>query len=205
VPRSIVIAIATFASFAFQVSFVVVSFIFLIVVVLQSLTGDIVSSVVVSIVGFLSELLFVPPVFSLAASDPSDTLAFLIAGLVITRLIVRAGEVANLAALQRAQTTQLYQLAQHLLASDPDVSLVEGMLRPFRFRFNLAAVCLLMPRQRHFKSTGARSNHFGRPDTHGIISGRDSQDSGTGVAGRLLRDEHKVIGATGFEGLGNVG
>jgi hypothetical protein len=35
VPSSIVIAIATFASFAFHVNFVVVSFIFLIVVVLQ--------------------------------------------------------------------------------------------------------------------------------------------------------------------------
>ena len=56
-----------------------------------SLTGDFVSSVIVSLVGFLlPELLLIPPILSLGVSDPSDTLALvssLITGLGVTRLI----------------------------------------------------------------------------------------------------------------------
>jgi len=125
VPSSIVTAIATFACFAFRVNFGV-SFIFLIIVVLQSLAGDFVSSVIVSVVAFLCLNYFsVPPIFSLTVSDPSDTLSlisFLITGLVITRLIARARKATDSAALQRVRTTRLYELAQQLLASDPNAS-----------------------------------------------------------------------------------
>ena len=138
VPSAIVVAIATFACFAFHVNFAVVSFIFLIIVVLQSLTGDFVSAVIVSVIAFLClNYFFVPPLFSLAVSDPSDTLAlvsFLITGLVVTRLIARAREAASLAAMQGAHTTRLYELAQQLLASDPNASLEEGLLKPLRLR-----------------------------------------------------------------------
>jgi hypothetical protein len=61
IPSTIVIAFATFACFTFHVNFAVVSFIFLIIVVLQSLTGDFVSSVIVSVVAFLCLNYFFPP------------------------------------------------------------------------------------------------------------------------------------------------
>jgi K+-sensing histidine kinase KdpD len=73
-PSSIVVGITTFACFLFHVNFPTVSFVFLIIVALQSLTGDFWSSAIVSVVAFLClNYFFVPPIFSLAVSDPSDT------------------------------------------------------------------------------------------------------------------------------------
>jgi len=64
---------------------------YLIVVVLVSLTGDFVSSAFVSIVAFLClAYFFTPPIFSLGLTDPLNVLAllaFLTTALVITRLV----------------------------------------------------------------------------------------------------------------------
>jgi two-component system sensor histidine kinase KdpD len=208
VPSSIVIAFATFACFAFHVNFAVVSFIFLIIVVLQSLTGDLVSAVIVSFIAFLClNYFFVPPIFSLAVSDPSDTLAlisFLITGLVITRLIARTREAADVAAGQRAQTTQLYELAQQLLASDPNASPEEGLLRRFRLRFNLAAVCLFDAATARLYIDGDSPHDLADQTRTAFVSRCNSQDLHAGVAVRLLHGEHGIIGAIGFDGLQSV-
>lgn len=207
-PSGIVIAFATFACFAFHAHLAVVSFIFLIIVVLQSLTGDFASAVIVSVIAFLClNYFFVPPVFSFMVSDPSDTLAlfsFLITGLVVTRLIARAREAADMAAVQRSQTTRLYELSLRLLASDPNASLEEGLLRPFRLQLNLSAVCLF--------DAGTAQLHIDGDSLHGLadltrtayVSRCNSQDLCAGVAVRLLHGEHQIIGAIGFDGLQDV-
>lgn len=189
IPSAIVIAIATFACFAFHVNFAVVSFIFLIIVVLQSLTGDFVSAVIVSVIAFLClNYFFVPPLFSLAVSDPSDTLAlvsFLITELVVTRLIARAREAANLVALQAAHTMRLYERAQQLLAPDPNASL-EELLRPLRLRFNLAAVCLFDAGTADLSMEGYSLNHLADQTRTAFVSRSNSQDTNAGVTVRLL-------------------
>ena len=95
-----------------------------------------------SVIAFLClNYFFVPPIFSLAVSDPSDTLAliaFLITGLIVTRLTARAREAAESAARQREDTTRLYDLAQALLATNPDVTIGTELLKPFKSRFGLA-------------------------------------------------------------------
>ena len=208
IPSAIVITIATFTCFAFHVNFPVVSFIFLIVVVLQSLTGDFVSAVIVSVIAFLClNYFFVPPVFSLAVSDPSDALAlvsFLITGLVITRLIARAREAADLAALQRAQTTRLYELAQQLLASDPNLSLEEGLLEPLRLRFDLAAVCLFDAGTADLCMEGNSLHQLAEQTRAAFVSRSNSQDTNARATVRLLHGKHQIIGAIGFEGLQDV-
>ena len=208
VPSAIVVAIATFACFAFHVNFAVVSFIFLIIVVLQSLTGDFVSAVIVSVIAFLClNYFFVPPLFSLAVSDPSDTLAlvsFLITGLVVTRLIARAREAASLAAMQGAHTTRLYELAQQLLASDPNASLEEGLLKPLRLRFSLAAVCLFDAGTAELHLEGDSLNHLADQTRTAFVSRSNSQDTNVGVTVRLLHADHQIIGAIGFEGFQDV-
>ena len=86
-PSVVIVGITTFACFQFHVKFATVSFIYLIIVVLQSLTGDFLSSAIVSVIAFLClNFFFVPPIFSFAVSDSSDTLAlisFLATGLVV--------------------------------------------------------------------------------------------------------------------------
>jgi len=186
IPSSIVIAFATLACFAFHANFAAVSLIFLIIVVLQSLTGDLGSAVIISVIAFLClNYFFVPPIFSLAVSDASDTLAlisFLITGLVVTRLITRTREAADLAAVQRAEATRLYELARQLLASDPGASVEEGLLRPFRLGLNLTAVCLFDAATAQLHIDGDSLHDLGDQTRTAFLSRCNSQDLNAGVA-----------------------
>jgi two-component system sensor histidine kinase KdpD len=205
VPSSIVIGIITFACYIFHLNFPTVSFIYLIVVVLQGLTGDFVSSAVVSVTAFLClNYFFVPPIFSLTVSDSSDTVAlvcFLITGLVVTRLTSRAREAADLATLQREETTRLYELAQELLAMNPDVAIGKGLLKPFKSRFSLVAVCLFDAVTAQLQLEGESLDHLADKTRTAYISKRNFQDRDSGVAVRLLQNGDQIVGAIGFEGL----
>jgi K+-sensing histidine kinase KdpD len=105
VPATLVITLVTVVCYGLPAKFSTVSFRYLVVVVLQSLIGDFISSALVSFISFLClNYFFVPPIFSLRISDSSDTVAlisFLIAGLVITRLTSQVREAAESEALQR--------------------------------------------------------------------------------------------------------
>jgi len=69
---------------------------YLIVVVLLSLRGRFLSSIVVSTVAMLClDYFFVPPLFSLVVSDPLPFITFLISSAVITRLVSRVGKLLN--------------------------------------------------------------------------------------------------------------
>ena len=207
-PSSIVVGVSTFACFMFHVNFATVSFIYLTIVVLQSLTGDFWSSAFVSVIAFLClNFFFVPPIFSFVVSDPSDTvalIAFLITGLVVTRLTSRAREAADSAARQREETTRLYDLAQALLATNPDVTIGTDLLKPFKSRFNLRAVCLFDAVTAQLQLDGESLDHLAEKTRTAYISKSNFQDSDSGIAVRLLQNGHEVTGAIGFEGLQDV-
>lgn len=202
-PSCIIAAIIGWICFAFHVKFPFVSFIFLIIVVLQSLSGDYLSSVVVSVVAFLFlNYFFVPPILSLSVSDPSDTLAlvsFLITGLVITRLTSRARASADLAASQREVTVRLYELAQELLALDPGAAIDKNLLRGFRSRFQLDAVCLFDGFTSQAHMDGESHNSLADQTRAAYIAKSNSQREG--IAVRLLFNGDHILGAVGFEGL----
>src|SRR3984893_15751371 len=146
VPVCVVVGLITFICFGLGLKFSTVSFCFLIVVVLQSLLGDFLSSAVVSLISFLClNYFFVPPIFSFRVSDSSDTLAlvaFLMAGLVITRLTSQTREAAASVESQRREMTRLYELARQLLQLKPEVTIGTKLLEPFKSQFELRAVCL---------------------------------------------------------------
>src|ERR1035437_5150315 len=89
VPGTLLVGLVTFICYGLGLNLTATGFLYLIVVVLQSLLGDLVSSAVVSIIADLCvNFFFVPPIFSFRVSDSSDIwalIAFLITGLVITR------------------------------------------------------------------------------------------------------------------------
>ena len=207
-PSIIVVGVTTFACFMFHVNFPTVSFIYLIIVVLQSLAGDFVSSAVVSVIAFLClNFFFVPPIFSFAVSDASDSVAlisFLVTSIVITRLTSRARQAADSAVLQREETTRLYELAQELLATNPDVTIGSELLKPFKSRFRLGAVCLFDAITAQLYLDGESLNHLAEKTRTAYISKSNFQDSDSGVAVRLLRNRDQIIGAIGFEGLQDV-
>ena len=208
VPGIVVIAVATFVCFVCHLSFPTVSFAYLVVVVLQSLTGDFFSSALVSMVAFLSlNYFFVPPIFSLAVSDPSDTLAlisFLLTGLVVTRLTSQAQRAADSATAQRIETTQLYELARELLILSPDQTIGPEIITPFKTQFDLRAICLFDAINAKLYTEGDSSQQLAETTRSAYINAKNFQDSGTKVAVRLLKSGDVFTGAIGFEGLQNL-
>ena len=97
----------TAVCYALRLDLTVTAFLYLIVVVLQSLIGDFVSSAFVSIIADLClNFFFAPPLFSFRVSDSSDfwaLIAFLITGLVITRLTTKVRREMQVSELHRRE------------------------------------------------------------------------------------------------------
>jgi two-component system sensor histidine kinase KdpD len=207
-PGSLLAGLVTFISYGLHLRFVTVSFLYLIVVVLQSLFGNFVSSVIVSVVAFLClDYFFVPPLFSFRVSDASDTLAllsFLVASLVVTRLTSQAQEFANAEERQRRQMAHLYELARQLLALKPSPVFDAEFLRPFRSEFDLRAVCVFEADTAQLYTLGESVNQLFEMTRDSYIAGKDFDDSSCQVAVRLLRIGGRTAGAIGFEGLRNL-
>src|ERR1700736_6749842 len=146
IPGTALVGLVTFICYGLGLNFTVTGFLFLIVVVLQSLVGDFVSSAIVSIIADLClNFFFIPPIFSFRVSDASDIWAlitFLVTGLVITRLTTQLRREAEISELQRHEMKLLYELAQRLLALDPQDAMLAKSVALFRTVFGLRAVCL---------------------------------------------------------------
>jgi two-component system, OmpR family, sensor histidine kinase KdpD len=197
--------LVTFIGYGLHLGFLTVSFLYLIVVVLQSLFGNFLSSAIVSVVSFLFlDYFFVPPLFSLRVSDASDTIAlisFLIASLVITRLTSQAQQAADSEERQRRQMTHLYELSRLLLAMEPAAVFGAGFLDPFRTEFGLRAACLFEADTAKLHTAGESVSHLFQTTRDAYIAGRDFEDPSCQVAVRLLRVGERTAGAIGFEGL----
>jgi K+-sensing histidine kinase KdpD len=87
----IALAGLTFVCFRLQLNISTAGFLYLIVIVLLSLAGDYVASVVTSVVGAVClAYFFAPPIFSIRVDDPLNIvaiIAFLTTSLVISRLV----------------------------------------------------------------------------------------------------------------------
>src|ERR1039457_5374389 len=106
-PGALVVGVATFICYGLRLNLTVTGFLYLIIVVLQSLLGDFAASAAVSIVADLClNFFFVPPIFSFRVSDSSDIwalIAFLTTGLVINRLMTQVHKEAETSELQRRE------------------------------------------------------------------------------------------------------
>jgi K+-sensing histidine kinase KdpD len=143
IPGILLVGLVTFICYGLGLNLTATGFLYLIIVVLQSLLGDFVSSALVSLVADLClNFFFVPPIFSFRVSDSSDIwalIAFLITGLVITRLTTQVRREAEISELQRRDMKLLYELAQRLLALDPDDAVMTKAVGLFREVFSVQA------------------------------------------------------------------
>jgi two-component system sensor histidine kinase KdpD len=205
IPAIVIVGTLTFICFAFHFSFPIVSFGYLIVVVLQSLTGDFLSSIFVSAVSFLClNYFFVPPIFSFRISDSSDTLAlfsFLMTGVVITRLTSRLQKTAELERLHREEVTKLYGLARQLLALEPGLEAEAELLKSLKSEFSLRAVCLFDASTADLLMEGSTAEQLAEKTRAAYIARREFQDSSSEVSIQLLYSGNQVTGAIGFERL----
>src|ERR1700733_3323735 len=121
---SVAAILLAFICFRIHLDFASVIPLYVLLVVLQSLTGDFRSCAIVAVVSTAClDLFFTEPLFSLRIDHPLNALAmaaFLITSLVITRLVARVREEARSAKLQKERLNRLYQLAQQLLGLDPE-------------------------------------------------------------------------------------
>ena len=98
---SIAILVLTLITIAFSrlhVNLTTVSLLYVIVIVLLARVGDLVTSVVVSVIAAMLLAYVAPPTYSFRINDPLDFVAvaaFLITSLIITRLVSRLHEMAD--------------------------------------------------------------------------------------------------------------
>ena len=120
------VALITALCFPAHLDMAIPSLLYLLIVVVQSLTAGFASAVVVSIVAVAClEYFFVPPILTWNVASPIDYVAlatFLATSLVITRLASRARIDANSAESKRRDLAQLYELALRLLSLEPEVA-----------------------------------------------------------------------------------
>jgi two-component system sensor histidine kinase KdpD len=205
IPGILLVGLVTFICYGLGLNLTATGFLYLIIVVLQSLLGDFVSSAVVSIIADLClNFFFVPPIFSFRVSDSSDTwalIAFLITGLVITRLMTLVRREAEISELQRREMKLLYELAQRLLALDPGEEMLMKSVALFRAVFDLRAVCLYDGIDAELHSDGDSQISLADRTRAAYISRQDSDDAVSGVFTRSLDAAGNTMGAIGFEGL----
>jgi two-component system sensor histidine kinase KdpD len=200
------VAVLTAASFeVLGLSLGIASPLYLLVVVLQSLTGDFFSSAVVSVLaaGCL-DYFFVPPLFSFEVTGPLNVAAlisFLVTSLVITKLVSRIRTEARVSLLQKDRIDRLYHLAQQLLALEPEMAVGERLLQPFAGVFGTRAVCIFDADKAELYALGRSRSHLPERTRAAYFQEQDSDDPVNQVSVRVLRVGGKTTGAMGFEGL----
>ena len=133
-------------------------------------------------------------------SDSSDfwaLIAFLITGLVITRLTTKVRREIEVSELQRREMKLLYQLAQRLFALDPREELLTRSVALFRTVFALQAVCLFDGINAELYSDGDSPSGLADRTRAAYISRQDSDDPVAGVFTRVLRAAGNTMGAIG--------
>jgi two-component system sensor histidine kinase KdpD len=199
------VALLTLLGFRLHLSLTAVSSCYLLLLVLQSMSGDFPSALATA---FLSvaclNYFFVQPLFSFHVANPLDVLAliaFLATGLTITRLVTKVRAKTETSRLQHENLQRLYGLAQQLLSLEPARRGENNFLEPFRGVFGITSVCLFDAVSADVYIAGKPRSDLEERTGKAFVHGSDSDDRERGVTVRCMRAGSKTIGAIGFEGL----
>jgi two-component system sensor histidine kinase KdpD len=200
---SLILGALTYTGYLCHLNLATAGFLCLIVVVLLSSFGNMISATIHSIVAVAClDYFFAPPILSLRVSDPLNVLTLatlLTTSLGITFQVTRVRRERLLSDLQRKEMKRLYGLAQQLLALKPEEIDPPRLLTLFRDVFALPAICL-------FENKTAASYIVGEPrydlETRtrmGHLAGEDSDDPLSRISVRCLRVAGNDAGTLGFE------
>jgi two-component system, OmpR family, sensor histidine kinase KdpD len=205
VASSLAVALLTLTGYKLHVNSATVVLLYLLVVVLQSLAGGFVGSLIVALeAAACLDYFFLPPILSFRISDPLNVLAlsvFLVIALVVTQLVSRVGVEARRAERHGGEVEQLYEVARRLLLLTPEQVGGAPALKVFREVMGASAVCLLDAGTAEIGMEGVSPCDLAERTRQAYISGKDTDDSSCGVVVRCLRIGSKMIGAIGFQGL----
>lgn len=198
------LVLLSLACFRLHLNLSAVSFTYLLLLLGQSLTGDFISAAIVSVlaVGFL-DYFFAQPLFSLQVSAPTDMLAlitFLVTAMVVTKLVTRVRNAARAADIQHRKLTRLYELAQELLALEPELTVGADLLKPFLGVFGVRAAALYDAVSDDMYLAGDSREYLAQETHEAFVRGQD-KDEGSTVIVRCIRSAGKTTAAIGFEGL----
>jgi len=199
------VALLTLLAFRLHLGFGVASFCYLLLLVLQSLSGDFLSSALTSLlaVGCL-DYFFTQPFLSFEVMSPFDAMglvSFLITGLIITRLVTKVRAGTESSRLQQEMLQRLYDLAQQLLALEPDAKAGGQFLEPFRGVFGITAACLFDAANAEVYIVGNAGDNLEKKTGEAFIRGKDYEICEKGISARCIRVGGRTVGAIGFEGL----
>ena len=179
-------------------------FLYLLVVVLLSLTGGFASSAVVSVIAIAClNYFFVPPVLSFEIMEPVDgaaMLTFLVTSLVITRLASKVRDQYRATEAKRKDIALLYEVAARLLSLEPEVAAGAKYLRIFREVFALRAACLFDGSTAQARTDGESGRGLAERTRDAFIRGKDYRDGEHQLYIQCLHAAGKLTGAVGFEG-----
>lgn len=201
----LVLGALTYTSYRFHLNLATVGFLCLIVVVLLSFLGSLISGTILSIVAVAClDYFFAPPILSLRISDPLNILAlatFLTITLSITYLMTRLRRERLSSELQRKEMKRLYELAQQLLALRPEEVDAPRLLTLFRDVFGLRAICLLETDTLASHFSGESHDNLKAWTRVGHAAEKDLDDFDRDISVRNLRVAGQVTGVLSFEGL----
>jgi len=188
-----------------HLSLTTASFCLLILLVLLSLSGSFVASAVVAVLAMAClDYFFTEPVLSFDVASPFDLLGlicFVVTGLVITRLVTKVRAKTETSRLQQQQLERLYELAQQLLALEPEAANESKSLEPFIGVFGITAACVFDAVNAEVYLAGQASDSLETRTAEAFIHGKDTDDPKNKVSVRCIRIAGRNIGAIGFEGL----
>jgi two-component system sensor histidine kinase KdpD len=201
----IAIALLTFTGYKLHFNNATIVLLLLFVVVLQSLTGRVVASVIVAIAaaGCL-DYFFLPPILTFRVDDPMDGLAlsvFVLVALVIAYQVSRVRVEALRARRRGTEVEQVYEVALRLLLLTPDQVSGVPALKVFRDVLGAAAVCQFDASTMDVTMAGSSKHDLATRTREAYIFGKDTDDPTRGVFVRCLKVRNVMSGAIGFEGL----
>jgi two-component system sensor histidine kinase KdpD len=202
---SLGVALVTVLCYRLHANFAISSFIYLLVIVIESLlAGDFLSSLVVSFEAVVClDYFFTDPLYTLAVDRGVDAVAllsFLTTALVITTLVSRLRAETESAHRRQGHLDRLYRLSQQLLAMKPEPPGTK-FLEPFCGVFGITAVCMFDADTVELHMAGYSQEGLADRTRNAYVSGRDTDDRASGISVRRLQVEGRTTGAIGFEGV----
>ncbi len=199
------VAVMTLVCFRAHLAFAFAWPLYLLVVLLSSLSGNLISSASVAVTAAAClDYFFVSPLFSFTVANPLNALAlvsFLVTGLIVATLVSRVRAEAKAAKHQKERLDRLYRLAQQLLAMEPEMVVGTRFLEPFEGVFGLTAACIFDPVTAQTHTIGQARRGLVERTREAYIFEQDFDDRQSGIAARRLQVRGRITGAIGFEGL----
>ena len=200
---TLAVGLITAVCYRAQLSSGIPAFLFLLVVVTQSVFGGFLPAAVVSVVAVgCVDYFFIPPVLEWQITDPIDAVGLLtywVTSLVISRLASNAQREAEKAEKKRRETALLYGAASQLLSLEPEVAGGTQSLRVFREVFDLRAVCLYDGATSTLLTEGEPRYRLAEMTARAYADSLDNRDLSDDLNIRCLRVAGALKGAIGFE------